>query len=108
MIQIFSCDSDSRSTNVCTGCGYVKTKMTKQSWLDKKKRKNRSERIILNRWATPTDIANTCIFLGSELSNYINGQEMNLYQAIFALLNVNTNLKMNLNEELIKSSMVSV
>ena len=39
---------------------------------------------------------------------YINGQEMNLYQAIFALLNVNTNLKMNLNEELIKSSMVSV
>ena len=40
--------------------------------------------------------------------SYINGQEMNLYQAIFALLNVNTNLKMNLNEELIKSSMVSV
>lgn len=58
------------------GPGYVKTKMTEQSWLDKKKRKNRSERIILNRWATPTDIANTCIFLGSELANYINGQEI--------------------------------
>jgi NAD(P)-dependent dehydrogenase (short-subunit alcohol dehydrogenase family) len=58
------------------GPGYVKTKMTERSWLDKKKRKNRSERIILDRWASPIDIANTCVFLGSELANYINGQEI--------------------------------
>jgi len=58
------------------GPGYVKTKMTEKSWKDKKKKKNRSERIILARWAYPEDIANTCLFLGSELSSYINGQEI--------------------------------
>ena len=58
------------------GPGYVKTKMTEKSWLDKKKRKNRSERIILDRWAAPTDIANACLFLGSDLASYINGQEI--------------------------------
>ena len=58
------------------GPGYVKTKMTEKSWLDKKKKKNRSERIISNRWADPEDIANTCLFLGSELASYINGQEI--------------------------------
>lgn len=58
------------------GPGYVKTNMTKQSWNNSKKRKNRSERIISNRWAHPNDIANTCLFLGSNLSSYINGQEI--------------------------------
>lgn len=58
------------------GPGYVKTKMTKKSWQNKKKKKNRSERIISNRWANPEDIANACIFLGSDLADYINGQEI--------------------------------
>ncbi len=58
------------------GPGYVKTNMTKKSWLNQKKKKNRSERIISNRWADPKDIANTCLFLGSELASYINGQEI--------------------------------
>ena len=40
------------------GPGYVKTKMTRKSWLNKKKRNNRSDRIILKRWANPKDIAN--------------------------------------------------
>ncbi len=58
------------------GPGYVKTNMTKKSWNNSKKRKNRSERIISNRWAHPNDIANACLFLGSQLSSYINGQEI--------------------------------
>ncbi len=58
------------------GPGYVKTKMTRKSWSNMKKRKSRSERIILKRWAEPQDIANTCLFLGSNLANYINGQEI--------------------------------
>ena len=58
------------------GPGYVKTKMTEKSWSDKKKKKSRSERIISNRWANPKDIANACLFLGSELASYINGQEV--------------------------------
>ena len=58
------------------GPGYVKTKMTKKSGLNRKKRKNRSDRIILKRWAEPKDIANVCLFLGSSLADYINGQEI--------------------------------
>jgi NAD(P)-dependent dehydrogenase (short-subunit alcohol dehydrogenase family) len=58
------------------GPGYVRTKMTEKSWLNKKKKKNRSDRIILNRWAKPKDIANVCLFLGSNLADYINGQEI--------------------------------
>ncbi len=58
------------------GPGYVKTKMTEKSWKNKKKKKNRSERIIMDRWADPKDVANACLFLGSELASYINGQEI--------------------------------
>ena len=58
------------------GPGYVKTKMTKNSWINLRKRKKRSERIILKRWAEPEDIANVCVFLGSNLASYINGQEI--------------------------------
>ncbi len=58
------------------GPGYVKTKMTEKSWKNRNKRKNRSERIILDRWAYPKDIANVCLFLGSDLASYINGQEI--------------------------------
>jgi len=58
------------------GPGYVKTNMTKKSWLNIKKRKSRSDRIILNRWAEPKDVANVCLFLGSNLADYINGQEI--------------------------------
>jgi NAD(P)-dependent dehydrogenase (short-subunit alcohol dehydrogenase family) len=58
------------------GPGYVKTKMTQKSWLNRKKKKNRSERIMLNRWANPSDIADACLFLGSDLASYINGQEI--------------------------------
>ena len=58
------------------GPGYVKTKMTQKSWENKRKKKNRSERIIMDRWANPEDIANVCLFLGSELASYINGQEI--------------------------------
>tara|TARA_B100001057_G_C22824790_1_gene940953 strand:- start:523 stop:1290 length:768 start_codon:yes stop_codon:yes gene_type:complete len=58
------------------GPGYVKTNMTKKSWLNINKRKSRSDRIILKRWAEPKDIANVCLFLGSNLADYINGQDI--------------------------------
>ena len=31
---------------------------------------------MLNRWANPSDIADACLFLGSNLASYINGQEI--------------------------------
>ena len=58
------------------GPGYIKTNMTKKSWINKKKRKNRSDRMISYRWGIPEDIANAALFLGSDLSSYINGQDL--------------------------------
>ena len=58
------------------GPGYVKTEMTKKSWLNRKKKKNRSERIMLNRWANPSDIADACLFLGSNLATSMGKKSM--------------------------------
>ena len=33
-----------------------------------------TEKIALRRGGTPEDVANVCVFLGSELSSYVTGQ----------------------------------
>ena len=58
------------------GPGYVKTEMTAKSWSDDLLRKERSSRMIADRWAEPIDIANAVLFLSSKLSEYINGQSI--------------------------------
>jgi 3-oxoacyl-[acyl-carrier protein] reductase len=52
--------------------GFIVTEMTgalpeevRQSWMEK---------IALRRGGTPDDVANVCVFLGSELSSYVTGQ----------------------------------
>jgi 3-oxoacyl-[acyl-carrier protein] reductase len=42
--------------------------------LDNEVRQNWIKDIPLKRGGTPDDVANACIFLGSELSSYITGQ----------------------------------
>jgi len=37
-----------------------------------------AKKIPLRRGGTPDDVANCCIFLGSELSSYITGQVINV------------------------------
>lgn len=77
LTKAMAIDLSSKNIRVnSVGPGYVKTKMTQKSWSNNKKRQNRSERIILDRWGNPKDIANACLFLGSDLANYINGQEI--------------------------------
>ncbi len=56
--------------------GFIETEMTAslsddivQGWRDG---------IPLKRGGTPEDIANSCVFLGSDLSNYITGQVLNV------------------------------
>ncbi|MGB2170985.1 MAG: 3-oxoacyl-[acyl-carrier-protein] reductase [Flavobacteriaceae bacterium] len=56
--------------------GFIETEMTEklpedvvQGWRDG---------IPLKRGGKPEDIANACVFLGSELSNYITGQVLNV------------------------------
>lgn len=58
------------------GFGYVKTNMTKKSWQNKRLRDKRTERIPLGRWAEPVDVVGSAIFLASNASKYITGQDI--------------------------------
>lgn len=52
--------------------GFIITEMTGN--LSEEVKKGWAERIPLKRGGTPEDIANTCLFLASDLSSYITGQ----------------------------------
>ena len=58
------------------GPGYFKTNMTKKSWSDLDKRKQISDNTVLGRWGDPTDLAGVSIFLASDASSYITGQDI--------------------------------
>jgi len=63
-----------RVNNICPG--YIKTDMTKRSYLDRNKRKIISERTMLGRWGESQDLVGACIFLASEASSYITGTDI--------------------------------
>ncbi|MGV6845518.1 MAG: 3-oxoacyl-[acyl-carrier-protein] reductase [Lutibacter sp.] len=52
--------------------GFIETEMTEK--LDEKVVNEWRNAIPLKRGGKPQDIANTCVFLGSDMSNYITGQ----------------------------------
>lgn len=52
--------------------GFIETEMTGK--LDEKTVEGWRESIPLKRGGTPEDIANACVFLGSDLSSYVTGQ----------------------------------
>lgn len=54
--------------------GFIETEMTGK--LDEKTVQSWREAIPLKRGGQPDDVANACIFLGSDLSSYITGQVM--------------------------------
>ena len=56
--------------------GFIETEMTAK--LDDKTVDGWREAIPLKRGGTPEDIANACVFLGSDLSSYITGQVLNV------------------------------
>ena len=58
------------------GLGYFKTEMTKGSWEDEKLREERTKRTILGRWGEAEDIVGPAIFLASNASKYITGQDL--------------------------------
>jgi len=58
------------------GPGYFRTNMTKKSWEDPEKNKARCDRTVLGRWGEPKDLAGTIIFLCSNASSYITGQDI--------------------------------
>jgi len=58
------------------GPGYIKTDMTKKSFDNVKIRKIREKRTMLGRWGEIKDLLGPCIFLISDASNYITGQDL--------------------------------
>ncbi|MCB0806129.1 MAG: 3-oxoacyl-[acyl-carrier-protein] reductase [Bacteroidales bacterium] len=52
--------------------GFIITEMTEK--LSEEVRKGWTDKIPLKRGGTPEDVANVCVFLGSELSSYVTGQ----------------------------------
>jgi len=56
--------------------GFIETKMTEK--LPEKVREDWIKTIPLRRGGTPEDVANTCVFLGSDLSSYVTGQVINV------------------------------
>ncbi len=58
------------------GLGYFKTEMTQGSWENKKLRRQRADNTMLGRWGGSEDIVGPAIFLASEASKYITGQDL--------------------------------
>ena len=52
--------------------GFIETEMTEK--LDEKTVQGWRDSIPLKRGGKPEDIANTCVYLGSDLSSYVTGQ----------------------------------
>lgn len=58
------------------GLGYFRTAMTKKSYADPQLRARRSARIMLDRWGDSADLAGPAVFLASDASRYMTGQDL--------------------------------
>lgn len=56
--------------------GFIETEMTAK--LDPKTVDSWRDAIPLKRGGTPQDVANACVFLGSDMSSYVTGQTLNV------------------------------
>lgn len=58
------------------GPGYIKTEMTSKRFTNKKTRLERQNQTLLGRWGNPEDLIGSCIFLSSDASRYMTGQDL--------------------------------
>ena len=58
------------------GPGYIRTEMTEKNYMNEKTRKAREANTMLGRWGEPKDLIGPCIFLASDASRYITGQDI--------------------------------
>mgnify|MGYP001334205297 CR=1 FL=1 len=58
------------------GPGYIKTDMTSKTFSNKKLRQERAMHTMLGRWGEIHDLVGPCIFLASDASKYVTGQDL--------------------------------
>jgi NAD(P)-dependent dehydrogenase (short-subunit alcohol dehydrogenase family) len=56
--------------------GYIQTAMTAKSHADPVRHKQRAERTCLGRWGTVDDLVGAAVFLASDASCYMTGQDL--------------------------------
>ncbi|MET4477610.1 SDR family oxidoreductase [Bradyrhizobium sp. F1.13.3] len=56
--------------------GYVATEMTAKSFVDPDMHEARRRHTMLGRWGQPADMVGAAVFLASEASAYVTGQEL--------------------------------
>jgi len=60
----------------CIAPGYMRTEMTRGSWSDPAREKARAERTAIGRWGCPDDLRGAVIFLASDASAFVTGQDL--------------------------------
>lgn len=58
------------------GLGYFRTPMTRRSYGNPRLRAQRTARMMLNRWGENGDLAGPALFLASDASRYMTGQDL--------------------------------
>lgn len=58
------------------GPGYIHTNMTNISFNDPHLYQERLSHMMIKRWGEPADLAGVCVFLASNASEYITGQDI--------------------------------
>jgi len=58
------------------GPGYIRTEMTRKSFENKRLKSEREKQTLLKRWGETVDLIGPCIFLASDASKYITGQDI--------------------------------
>ena len=58
------------------GPGFIKTDITKKRYNNKKTRKHRENLTLLGRWGEKDDLVGPCIFLASDASKFMTGQDL--------------------------------
>ena len=66
--------------------GTIKTQLNEKDLEDEEKRKYMEGRIPLGRTGIPSDLAGPAIFLGSDLSSYVNGAQLLVDGGLFVNL----------------------
>ena len=60
----------------CISPGFIKSEMTDK--ISENFKKSLQEKISLERFGTPDDVANSVVFLSSNLSDYITGETIHV------------------------------